>query len=119
MILYTPTTIITQFEEINFFIQSTEIEVQTHYDVKVLSKPNWQRGKMHEYCSSQQSGDIIFERVQKNIPDPELVTPSPKKENLELMFMPKQNKLEVLGVAEFVERAMIAAIRLGAVIEIK
>ena len=57
--------------------------------------------------------------MQKNIPDPELVTPSPKKENLELMFMPKQNKLEVPGVAEFVERAMIAAIRLGAVIEIK
>ena len=53
MILYTPTTIITQFEEINFFLQSTEIEVQTHCDVKLLSKPNWQRGKMHEYCSSQ------------------------------------------------------------------
>ena len=62
-----------------FFLQAKEIEVQTHCDVKVLLKPNWQRGKTHEYCSYRQSGDIIFERVQKNIPDPELVTPSPKK----------------------------------------
>ena len=35
------------------------------------------------------------------------------------MFMPKQNKLEVLGVAEFVERAMIAAVGLGVVAKIK
>ena len=95
-----------------FFLQAKEIEVQTHCDVKVLIKPNWQRGKTHEYCSSRQSqsGDIVFERVQKNIPDPELVTPSPKKR--ERMFMRKQNKLAV-GVAEFVERVMIAVVGLG------
>ena len=47
----------------------------------MLLKLNWQRGKTHKYCSSLQSGDIIFEnkKVQKNIPDPQLVTPSPKK----------------------------------------
>ena len=102
-----------------YFLQAKEIEVQTHCDVKVLLKPNWQRGKTHEYCSSRQSqcGDIVFERVQKNIPDPELVMPSPKKR--ECMFMPKQNKLAVLGVAEFVERVMITVIGLSVVTKIK
>ena len=33
--------------------------------------------------------------------------------------MPKQNKLAVLGVAEFVERAMIAVIGLGVFTKIK
>ena len=33
--------------------------------------------------------------------------------------MPKQNKLAVLGVAEFVERAMIVVIGLGVVTKIK
>ena len=31
------------------------------------------------------------------------------------MFVPKQNKLAVLGVAEFVERVMITVIGLGVV----
>ena len=83
----------------------------------MLLKPNWQRGKKHEYCSSRRSSDIIFERVQKNIPDQESITPSPKKK--ERTFMPKQNKLAVLGVAEFVERAMIVVIGLGVVTKIK
>ena len=85
MLLYKPTTIITQFAEIKFylFLQAKEIEVQTHCDVKVLLKPNWQRGKTNEYSSSRQSSDIIFKNkeVQNNIPDPELITPSQKKEN--------------------------------------
>ena len=92
MVLYKPTTIITQFAEIKFylFLQAKEIEVQMHCDVKVLLKPNWQRGKTQEYCSSRQSGNIIFERVQKNIPDPELVTPSPKKKRMYVYAKTKQ-----------------------------
>ena len=35
------------------------------------------------------------------------------------MFTPKQNKLVVLGVAEFVERTMIAVIGLGVVTQIR
>ena len=75
---------------------------------------------MHEYSSSRQSSDIIFEnqKVQKNIPDPELVTPSSKKDR-ERIFVPKQSKLAVLQVAEYVERAMIAVIGLGVVTKIK
>ena len=75
---------------------------------------------MHEYSSSRQSSNIIFEnkKVQKNTPDPELVTPSSKKDR-ERLFVPKQNKLAVLEVAEFVERAMIAVIGLGVVTKIK
>ena len=62
-------------------------------DVKVLLKLNWQRGKTHKYCSSLQSGDIIFEnkKVQKNIPDPQLVTPSPKKKENECLCQNKTN----------------------------
>ena len=69
---------------------------------------------MHEYSSSRQSSDIIFEnqKVQKNIPDPELVTHSSEKDR-ERIFVPKQNKLAVLEVAEYVERALIAVIGLG------
>ena len=90
-----------------------------HCDIKVLLKPNWQHAKTQKYSSSWQSSDIIFENkeVQKNIPDPELVMPSPKK--TKQIFMQKQNKLEVLGAAEFVERAMITAIGLAVAIKIK
>ena len=35
------------------------------------------------------------------------------------MFMPKQNKLALLRIAEFMERAMITVIGLGAVTKIK
>ena len=37
----------------------------------------------------------------------------PHQKKRERMFMRKQNKLAVLGVAEFVERVMIAVIGLG------
>ena len=75
---------------------------------------------MHEYSSSRQSSDIIFEnqKVQKNITDPELVTHSSKKDR-ERIFVPKQNNLAVLEVAEYVERALIAVIGLGVVTKIK
>ena len=94
MLLYKPTIIITQFAEIKFylFLQAKEIEVQTHCDVKVLLKPNWQHGKTHEYSSSRQSSGIIFKNkeVQKNIPDPELITSSPKKKRKNLYVITKQ-----------------------------
>ena len=52
-----------------------------HCDIKVLLKPNWQHAKTQKYSSSWQSSDMIFQNkeVQNNIPDPELVMPSPKK----------------------------------------
>ena len=45
---------------------------------------------MHKYCSSQQSGDIIFETVQQNIPDLELVMSSPKKKRTYVYAKTKQ-----------------------------
>ena len=41
------------------------------------------------------------------------------KKKRKWMFMPKQNKLALLRIAEFVERAMITVIGLGAVTKIK
>ena len=83
MLLYKPTKIITQVAEIKFylFLEAKEIEVQMHCDIKVLLKPNWQHAKTHKYSSSWQSSDMMFQNkeVQNNIPDPELVMPSPKK----------------------------------------
>ena len=69
-----------------------ETDVQTQCDVKVLLKPNWQRGKTSKYCSSLQSDDIIFENknVQKNIPDLQLVTPSPKKKKMNVYAKTKE-----------------------------
>ena len=73
----------------------------------MLLKLNLQRGKTHEeYYSSRKYDDVIFERVQKNIPDPNLIAPSPEKRDF--MLMRKRKKLAVLGVAEFVESVMMA-----------
>ena len=65
-------------------------------DVRASLKQNLQRGKTDaKYSPSRKSEDIIFQRVQNNIPDLYLVTLKPKKRRKrELMLMRKQNNLQ-------------------------
>ena len=80
-----------------------------------------QSGKTDAKCSpSQKSDDIIFERLQFNIPDPDLVTLKPKKKKKERTYAyAKTKQPSVLRVAEFVERRLITVIGWGVVTKIK
>ena len=93
MILCRSTSITAQFSEINFFFYKQN---KMPCDVRASLKQNLQSGKTDaKYSPSRKSDDIIFQRVQNNIPDPYLVTLKPKKrKKRELMLMRKQNNLQ-------------------------
>ena len=67
-----------------------------HCDVRASLKQNLQSGKTDaRYSPSRKSDYIIFQIVQNNIPDPDLVKLKPKKKKKrELMLMRKQNNLQ-------------------------
>ena len=62
--LYKPTAIILQFPEVKFYF-SKEIEVQTHFDINLLLKSNWQRGKTYDCFPSQESGNTILKKCKR------------------------------------------------------